>query len=95
MINLYTLDAKSFKIEDSILVRTFDAYIDRQGHLILRDIHSDSRVYLGNITEVKINGVASTLQTVKQTVFNYSCSCGVNTSPKYKIFDYTFDKTFA
>lgn len=94
MINLYTLDAKSFKIEDSILVRQFQAYVSRFNDLILKNSYTDYRINLGDITEVKIDGVAATLEMVKQLVYNYSCNCTSTPILQYKIFDYTFDKTF-
>lgn len=95
MINLYTLDSKSFKIEDSTVVRQFQAYVSRYNDLILTNVYTSYRINLGNITEIKINGVTATLEMIKQVVYNYSCNCTATTTPTFKIFDYTFDKTFA
>ena len=95
MINLYSLDSKSFKIEDSILQRQFDAYISRFNDLILKNIKTGYRINLGDLSEITVDSQIATLENVKQLIYNFSCNCTTTpVSPAYKIFDYTFDKTF-
>lgn len=94
MINLYYLDAKSFKIEESVIVRQFEAYVSRFNDLILKNIFTGYRINLGDIESVKIDGSNATLESIKQLVYNYNCNCTSTSTPTYKIFDFTYDKTF-
>lgn len=96
MINLSQVETTSFKIENAILPRTFDATLSRFNDVILRDIKTSYRINLGDLANIRLDGQPTTLEEIKQSVYNYSCeNCETPTiPPNFKIFDITFDITF-
>lgn len=95
MINIYTLDAKSFKIEDSVHPRLFQVKM-KGGIIILRNINTGNLLVLDNLANIRVDGNPVSIGVLERLVYNYSCSCESygGSEPDYKIFDYTFDNTF-
>lgn len=95
MVNITQIESMSFSVENTILPRSFDATLNKHG-VILRDLKTSYRIYLGDLADIRINGAPATLEAIKKAVYNYSClDCETPTiPPKFKIFDITFDNTF-
>lgn len=98
MINLYSIDAKSFKLEDSVLPRIFEVKampLGQDSIIVLRNIKTGYIIYLDILDNIFINGYSVTFEELRKFVYNFSCNCDTDGSVSvFKIFDYTFDCTF-
>lgn len=95
MINITSLSFLSFKIEDAVLPKLYNAYINRQNIVVLRHVYTAQIIELDIISNILLDGFPTTLEDLKQAIYNYSCACsGSEDNPTFKIFDYTFDFTF-
>jgi hypothetical protein len=99
MINIVTLSSVSFELNSesssAVLPKAYDTRLTRSGSITLYHVITGAVIVLGDLSDISINGNPATLEEIRQTVFNMSCTCSDNgETPKFKIFDYTFDNTF-
>jgi hypothetical protein len=99
MNDLILLNSHAFKltsdINSSILLRAYDARLNRNDHIILRFTKSAEVIDLGTLSNITINGLATNFEAIRKLVFNSLCVCLGDEEPEqYKIFDFTFNNTF-
>jgi len=99
MNNLTLLNSHSFRltsdVNSSVLLRAYEAKINRANHVILRYLKNGQLIDLGPISNVTIDGSPATFEAIRRLVFNFSCVCGDDENPfTFKIFFPVFDNTF-
>lgn len=93
MVNLYSNDSKSFKLESTVLPRQYEVKV--RDIIILRNILTGHLIYLDFLSNILIDGIQATYESLRNLIYNFSCDCGTTGgTPDFKIFDYTFDNTF-